>query len=36
VLDQADDIQQGALVTHDGAIVSMRVRDAVQARGKAS
>ena len=36
VLDQTDDIQQGALVTHDGAIVSMRVRDAIQAKGKAS
>jgi NAD(P) transhydrogenase subunit alpha len=36
VLDQADDIQQGALVTHDGAVVSMRVRDAIQAKGKAS
>ncbi len=36
VLDQADDIQQGSLVTHDGAIVSMRVRDAIQAKGKAS
>jgi NAD(P) transhydrogenase subunit alpha len=35
-LDQSDDIQQGALVTHDGAIVSMRVREAIQARGKAS
>ncbi len=36
VLDQADDIQQGALVTYDGAIVSVRVRDAIQAKGKAS
>jgi NAD/NADP transhydrogenase alpha subunit len=36
VLDQADDIQQGSLVTHAGAIVSMRVRDAIQAKGKAS
>jgi NAD(P) transhydrogenase subunit alpha len=36
VLDQADDIQQGSLVTHDGAVVSMRVRDAIQAKGKAS
>lgn len=36
VLDQADDIQQGSLVTHDGAIVSVRVRDAIQAKGKAS
>jgi NAD(P) transhydrogenase subunit alpha len=36
VLDQTDDIQQGALITHDGAIVSMRVRDAIQAKGKAS
>jgi NAD(P) transhydrogenase subunit alpha len=36
VLDQADDIQQGSLVTHDGAVVSMRVRDAIQSKGKAS
>jgi NAD(P) transhydrogenase subunit alpha len=36
VLDQADDIQQGALITHDGAIVSVRVRDALQKQGKAS
>ena len=36
VLDQTDDIQQGALITHDGAIVSMRVRDALQSKGKAS
>ena len=36
VLDQADDIQQGALITHDGAIVSMRVREALQSKGKAS
>jgi proton-translocating NAD(P)+ transhydrogenase subunit alpha len=35
VLDQTDDIQQGALITHDGAIVSMRVRDALS-KGKAS
>lgn len=36
-LDQADDIQQGALVTHDGVVVSMRVREAIQAaKGKAS
>ncbi len=37
VLDQSDDIQQGALVTHDGAVVSPRVREAIQAaKGKAS
>lgn len=36
VLDQADDIQQGALITHDGAVVSVRVRDAIQSKGKAS
>ena len=36
VLDQADDIQAGALVTHDGAVVSMRVREALQQQGKAS
>jgi NAD(P) transhydrogenase subunit alpha len=30
VLDTADDIQQGALITHDGAIVSVRVREAIQ------
>ncbi len=36
VLDQTDDIQQGALITHDGTVVSMRVRDAIQQQGKAS
>ena len=36
VLDQSDDIQAGSLITHDGAIVSMRVREAIQAKGKAS
>jgi NAD(P) transhydrogenase subunit alpha len=36
VLDQTDDIQQGALITHDGAVVSMRVREAIQNQGKAS
>lgn len=36
VLDQADDIQQGSLITHDGAVVNMRVRDAIQNQGKAS
>ena len=36
VLDQTDDIQQGALITHDGAIVNMRVREALQSKGKAS
>lgn len=37
VLDRNDDIQQGALVTHDGAVVSPRVREAIQAaKGKAS
>jgi len=36
VLDQADDIQQGALITHDGAVVHLRTREAIQAKGKAS
>ncbi|MCC6849614.1 MAG: Re/Si-specific NAD(P)(+) transhydrogenase subunit alpha [Deltaproteobacteria bacterium] len=37
VLDRDDDIQQGALVTHDGAVVNPRVREAIQAaKGKAS
>ncbi|MCC6763776.1 MAG: Re/Si-specific NAD(P)(+) transhydrogenase subunit alpha [Deltaproteobacteria bacterium] len=37
VLDQDDDIQRGSLVTHDGAVVSPRVREAIQAaKGKAS
>ena len=37
VLDRDDDIQQGSLVTHDGAVVAMRVREAIQtAKGKAS
>ncbi len=36
VLDQTDDIQQGALITHDGVVVSLRVRDAIQQQGKAS
>lgn len=36
VLDPNDDIQQGSLVTHDGAIVSARVREAMQSKGKAS
>jgi NAD(P) transhydrogenase subunit alpha len=36
VLDQTDDIQQGSLITHDGAVVNMRVREAIQSKGKAS
>jgi NAD(P) transhydrogenase subunit alpha len=36
VLDTNDDIQKGALVTHDGAVVSVRVREAIQNQGKAS
>ena len=36
VLDQADDIQQGSLITHDGAVVHMRVREAIQNKGKGS
>lgn len=36
VLDTNDDIQQGALITHDGAVVHMRVREAIQNKGKAS
>jgi NAD(P) transhydrogenase subunit alpha len=36
VLDQADDIQQGALITHDGSVVHQRTREAIQAKGKAS
>ena len=36
VLDQADDIQQGALVTHDGSVVHLRTREAIQAKGKTS
>jgi NAD(P) transhydrogenase subunit alpha len=34
VLDFADDIQQGAVITHDGEIKHARTRDAVQ-KGKA-
>jgi len=36
VLDQADDIQQGALITYDGNVVHQRTREAIQAKGKAS
>jgi NAD(P) transhydrogenase subunit alpha len=36
VLDQTDDIQQGSLITHDGAVVNIRVREAIQNKGKAS
>jgi NAD(P) transhydrogenase subunit alpha len=36
VLDQTDDIQQGSLITHDGSVVSMRTREAIQSKGKAS
>jgi NAD(P) transhydrogenase subunit alpha len=36
VLDQTDDIQQGALITHDGSVVHMRTREAIQAKGKTS
>jgi NAD/NADP transhydrogenase alpha subunit len=36
VLDTNDDIQKGSLITHDGAVVSMRVREAIQNQGKAS
>jgi NAD(P) transhydrogenase subunit alpha len=36
VLDTADDIQQGALITHDGAVVHMRTREAIQSKGRAS
>ena len=36
VLDQADDIQQGALITYDGSVVHQRTREAIQAKGKAS
>jgi len=36
VLDQTDDIQQGALITHDGAVVHARTREAIQAKGKTS
>jgi H+-translocating NAD(P) transhydrogenase subunit alpha len=36
VLDQTDDIQQGALITHDGSIVHMRTREAIQSKGKVS
>lgn len=36
VLDQTDDIQQGSLITHDGAVVNLRVREAIQSKGKAS
>ena len=34
VLDRADDIQQGALITHDGSVVHQRTREAIQAKGK--
>ena len=36
VLDLNDDIQQGALITHEGRVVHARTRDALEARGKAS
>ena len=36
VLDQADDIQQGALITHDGSVVHARTREALEAKGKAA
>ena len=36
VLDQSDDLQQGALITHDGGVVHARTREALQAAGKAS
>ena len=36
VLDTKDDIQQGALITHDGAVVHVRTRDAIQSKGRPS
>lgn len=36
VLDLNDDIQQGALITHEGRVVHARTREALEARGKAS
>lgn len=35
-LDLQDDIQQGALITHEGRVVHARTREALEARGKAS
>jgi len=36
VFDRADDIQEGALITHDGSVVHARTREALEAKGKAS
>lgn len=36
VLDQADDIQQGALITYDGSVMHQRTREAIQAKERAS